>query len=230
MKKLWDAFSFAICVLAVVFSGPAFASECTGWSYYDSSLESCITCENSGFAITTTNLPANLEFWFSMSPKGSFAVDWGDGNIDNIDRDNTTATEYTHTYATGGVKNIKFCGKATEYNSATGDNVVAAISFYKSSDSQGSQIRIASVSGSLGSVFSTIGTGINANQQPRFRSTFQGASNLTTIPATLFNGVSGSADGMFRSTFDKCTLLSAIPYGLFANATGGAQNIFRLAH
>ena len=76
MKKLWDAFSFAICVLAVVFSGPAFASECTGWSYYDSSLESCITCENSGFAITTTNLPANLEFWFSMSPKGSFAVDW----------------------------------------------------------------------------------------------------------------------------------------------------------
>ena len=227
MKRLIATFFCAGCILPVLFTDNAFAeSNCTGWAYYDADLESCVTCENHGFTITTTSLPTNTEFWFSMSPKGSFAVDWG-GEIQNIDRDNTTAEVYTHPYTTGGVKNIKFCGKATEYNSSTGDNVVAAISFYNSADSQGSQIRIASVSGSLGDVFPTLGNGTSADQQPRFRSTFQGARNLTDIPATLFSGVSGSADGMFRSTFDKCSKLRAIPYGLFANATGGAQNMFR---
>ena len=87
-----------------------------------------------------------------MSPKGSFAVDWGDGTIDNIDRDNTTATDYSHTYTNGGVKTIKFCGRATEYNTAGGDNVVAAISFHKS-DADNTSKWIASISGALGSVF-----------------------------------------------------------------------------
>lgn len=200
--------------------------ECTGWTYYDSGLGACTTCENQGFAITTTDLAANTEFWFSLSPKGSFTVDWGDGSIEHISRDNTAATEYTHTYTTGGVKNIKFCGLATEYNTGTGDNVVAAISFYNGTTG-GPSTKIASVSGIMGDVFPTIGNGANPNQQPRFRSTFQGANNLTTIPGTLFNGVSGSADGMFRSTFDKCTSLSVIPDGLFNGATGGAQNMFR---
>lgn len=207
-----------------MFIGVCYADTiCTGATFYDPNLDTCVTCENQGFTITTTNMSANTVFLFSMSAKGSFVVDWGDGNIDSINRDNTTATEYPHTYTAGGIKNIKFCGKATEYDSATGDNVVAAITFYKATG--GSQTLIASVSGTLGAVFPTLGA--NANQQPRFRSTFQGASNLTAIPATLFNGVSGSADGMFRSTFDKCSKLNAIPYGLFANATGGAQNMFR---
>lgn len=223
MKKFVYNVFFAIFVLATVFTGAAFADqECTGWTYYDSGLDSCVSCENQGFTITTTNLAANTTFWFSMSAKGDFTVDWGD-KIDHISRSDTTATQYSYTYPTGGVKNIKFCGKATEYNTATGDNVVAAISFYVSNTSP----LIKSVSGSMGSVFPTIGNGANPEQQPRFRSTFQGASNLTTIPATLFNGVSGSAESMFRSTFDKCTKLAAIPYGLFAGATGGAKNMFR---
>lgn len=200
--------------------------ECTGWTYYDSELEACATCENQGFTITTTNLEANTEFWVSMSPKGSFTIDWGDGEIEHISRDDTNATAYTHTYETGGVKNIKFCGKANEYNSSVGDNVVAAISFYNGT-TNGSQTKIASVSGALGDVFPTIGNGANPNQQPRFRSTFQSASNLKSVPATLFNGISGSADGMFRSTFDRCSSLTSVPDGLFANATGGAPNMFR---
>ena len=220
-------FFFAICLVAVVSIGVAFAeTNCTGWTYYESKLDTCVACGNSGFTITTTDLPANTVFWFSMSAVGDFAVDWGDEKIENIKRDNTIATEYTHTYTTSGVKNIKFCGLATEYNSGTGDDVVAAITFYDES-SNGSHTKIASVSGSFGSVFPTIGDGKAANSQPRFRSTFQGANNLTDIPATLFDGVKGSADGMFRSTFDKCSKLSIIPYGLFANATGGAQNMFR---
>lgn len=224
MKKLCTTFFFTICMLTVMFTGTAFAvPTCSGWNYYDANSGECVACGTNEFTITTTSLPANTEFWFTMSPKGSFAVDWGDGTINNIDRDNTTVTDYPHTYTAGGVKTIKICGKATEYNTAVADNVVAAISFYKN-DSTYSSKWIASISGALGSVFPTISN--TPAGQPRFRSTFQLATNLTTIPANLFNGVSGSADGMFRSTFDKSGL-TAIPYGLFANATGGAQNMFR---
>ena len=224
MKKLCTTIAFTVYTLAVVFAGTAFAeTNCTGWAYYDSDLETCVTCENSGFTITTTSLAANTNFWFTMSPKGSFAVDWGDGTIDNIDRSNTTVTDYPHTYTNGGIKTIKFCGRATEYNSAAGDSVVAAISFYKN-DSTNTSKWITSVSGSMGSVFPTVSN--TPAGQPRFRSTFQGASSLTTISANLFSGVSGSAEGMFRSTFDKSGL-KAIPYGLFAGITGGAPNMFR---
>lgn len=224
MRRLIATSFFVTGILTVLFTGGAFAeSNCTGWEYYNSDLEACITCENSGFTITTTSLAANTNFWFTMSPKGSFAVDWGDGNIENIDRNNTTATDYTHTYTTGGVKTIKFCGRATEYNSAAGDSVVAAISFYKN-DSTNTSKWITSVSGSMGSVFPTVSD--TPAGQPRFRSTFQGASSLTTISANLFSGVSGSAEGMFRSTFDKSGL-TAIPYGLFSGITGGASNMFR---
>lgn len=222
MKKLGTILFFSICLLTAVFTSGAFACATNEIDVLGDGTQ----CELAEFTITTTNLAANTEFWFSLSPKGSFVVDWGDGTVEPINRDNTTATAYTHTYATSGVKNIKICGEATEYNSSSGDNVVAAISFYTGT-SDGSQTKIASVSGSLGAVFPTIGNGANANQQPRFRSTFQAASNLTSIPATLFSGVSGSADGMFRSTFDKCSKLGAIPAGLFANATGGGPNMFR---
>ena len=205
----------------------AFAdTNCDGWTYFDPDLDTCVACGDSGFTITTTKLAANTEFWFNISAMGDFVVDWDDDKIDHINRDTTNAEEYTHKYTTAGVKTIKFCGHATEYNSGTGDNVIAAITFYNGANN-GSHTKIASVSGSLGSVFPTISDGKEANQQPRFRSTFQGANNLTDIPATLFDGVSGSADGMFRSTFDKCSKLSVIPYGLFANATGGAPNMFR---
>ncbi len=179
MKKLRATFFCTIYILSAVFTGAAFAeSNCTGWEYYNSDLEACVTCENSGFTITTTSLAANTNFWFTMSPKGSFAVDWGDGTIDNIDRDNTTVATYPHTYTNGGIKTIKFCGRATEYNTAAGDSVVAAISFYKN-DSTNTSKWITSVSGSMGSVFPTVSD--TPAGQPRFRSTFQGASSLTTI-------------------------------------------------
>ena len=226
MKKIWAVFFFTVNILAVSFTNVAFAAAiCDGWEYYDYNSNSCVPCQDSGFTITTTDLPANTKFWFSLSASGDFAVDWGD-KIQNINRDNTNSESYTYTYATGGVKNIKFCGRATNYNSNTGDNVVAAISFYNNT-TNGSHTKIKSVSGMLGAVFPTLGNGETPNQQPRFRSTFQGANSLTEIPANLFQGVFGSADGMFRSTFDKCSALQSIPYGLFANATGGAQNMFR---
>ena len=226
MKKIVCNIFFAFCVLATICTDASWANTAfSGWTYNDYDSEACVTCENQGFTITTTSLATNTVFWFSMSPKGSFAVDWGDGNIDNINRTGTTLTDYPHTYTDGGVKTIKICGKATEYNPTGGDNVVTTITFYKT-DSSNTSKWISSVSGSLGSVFPTIGGGTNSNQQPRFRETFKMASHLTEVPAGLFNGVSGSAASMFRSTFDRTGLI-AIPEGLFANATGGAQDMFR---
>jgi hypothetical protein len=226
MKKFVRHFFFAVYISTVLFTGVVFAeTNCSGWQYYDYDLNTCVTCENTGFTITTTELQNDTNFLFSLSAKGYFVVDWDDANteIQHINRDDTTATEYSHTYQSGGEKHIKFCGRATGYNTAVADNVVAAISFYKATG--GTQTNIASVSGSLGSVFPTLSN--TAAGQPRFRSTFQEAANLKTIPANLFDGVYGSADGMFRSTFDKCTILEEIPYGLFANVTGGAPNMFR---
>ena len=230
MNKIVRNIFVAICMYVTVFTGVSWADTiCTDGKYYNPKLDSCVTCETPGFTITTNNMSANFKFSFTMSAKGSFVVDWGDGTpAETINRTDTAAQEYPHTYTTAGVREIKFCGMATEYNTATGDNVVAAISFYRASGGGLSAItptQIVSVSGSLGAVFPTLGDG--ANQQPRFRSTFQNASNLTTISATLFNGVTGSADGMFRSTFDKCSSLKEIPYGLFAGASGGAANMFR---
>jgi hypothetical protein len=191
------------------------------------------------FSVTTTSISSGGTFEFSLSAKGTFYVDCGNGGTlssddatanamisgGTITKNNTTNYNFKCTYSSAGAKTIQFGGEATEYNSASGDNVVAAISFYKSSG--GTQSKIASISGSLGAVFPTIGNGSDANQQPRFRSTFQGATNLASVPADLFSGVTGSADGMFRSTFDRCSKITVIPDELFADATGGAPNMFR---
>ena len=227
MKKICATFFFAVYMFAVLFTGAAnAATNCEDWTYYDSESDACVACGDSGFTITTTTLSTGAKFGFSLSAAGNFTVDWGDGNIQNINRDDTNSDEYTHTYETGGEKNIKFCGLATKYNSGTGDGVVAAISFYNAKG-DGPHKKIKSVSGVMGAVFPTIGNGDTPDKQPRFRSTFQEANSLTDIPATLFQGVTGSEDGMFRSTFDKCSALTVIPYGLFKDATGGAPNMFR---
>ena len=55
-------------------------------------------CETAKFSITTTNLIADTEFKFYMSAKGTFYVDWGDGTVDTIVRNDTDETLYNHTY------------------------------------------------------------------------------------------------------------------------------------
>ena len=179
------------------------------------------------FAIQTVNLAANSTIIFNMSAKGEFTVDCGeDGTLsgtgvtgNTITRDNTTQAAYTCTYSSGGVKTILFNGLATGY--ATSANAAsAAINFY--TDSRAS---IASMYGSLGAIFPTLGT--TSGKQPIFYSLCQECSNLTTIPATLFKGVTGAYNSMFRSAFDKCTNLQAIPTGLFDGFSGKADHMFR---
>ena len=67
-------------------------------------------CELAKFTVTTTSLAAGTTFSFNMSAKGTFYVDWGDGNVQTISRANTMDATYSHSYANVGVYNIRFGG------------------------------------------------------------------------------------------------------------------------
>ena len=162
------------------------------------------------FILTTTD--DTDSFGFSISAAGEFVVDWGDGTVETISKTDTKNTTYSHTYNTADAYTIGLSGQATAYNTST---TTAAISFYVNS----SQIKIASIDGSLGAIFGTLADG----SQPRFYQTFYNATNMTgSIPSDLFAGISGApASSMFNTTFSGCSgLTGAIPDGLFGNLTG----------
>lgn len=153
---------------------------------------------------TTTN------FSIKIAAKGNFTIDWGDGNVQEINQTTTTQTTYSHNYDKAGVYYIRPRGKATEYNA---DGFVPSIKI-------GTPAALATINGSLGAVFSTLSNG----SQPSFYGTFANCSNLRgKIPADLFEGVRGQADKwyMFALLFDGCTKLEGpIPEKLFATITG----------
>ena len=195
------------------------------------------TCEDVKFTVTTTSA-VTTEFKFRMTAKGAFYVDCGDdGSLSGtgasgktISRSDTSTETYTCTYSTGGVKTLKFGGRATGYHTGTGNSDAPArstISFRISTgknDADTNSPLVGAISGKIGAVFPTLGT---ANgQQPQFYGTFKQAANLTSIPGDFFDGVYGSRDSMFRETFDS-TGITEIPYGLFKDASGGAANMFR---
>ena len=68
------------------------------------------------FKIKTTE--DTVEFSLSISAKGKFYINWGDGKEDVIDRADTNETLYSHTYELPGEYDIEMGGKATAYNSS----------------------------------------------------------------------------------------------------------------
>jgi len=176
----------------------------------------------SQFSVTTTNISSGSTFSFTMSATGTFYISCGDGgtlsgsgvSANTVTRTGTSSATYTCTYSTAGEKTILFAGTATGYSTST---TTPAISFYN-----GTPTKVASVSGSLGSIFSTLGE--SNGQQPRFYQTFRGCTNLTTIPANLFSGINYPASYMFYYTFYGCSSLQSIPVNLFfPNATSGVS-------
>jgi len=153
---------------------------------------------------TTTN------FSIQIAAKGNFTIDWGDGNVQEINQTTVNQTTYSHTYDKAGVYYIRPRGTATEYN---GNGFVPSIKI-------GTPTALATINGSLGSVFPTLSNG----SQPSFYGTFSGCSNLRgKIPTDLFDGVRGQADKgyMFALLFDGCSKLEGpIPENLFASVTG----------
>ena len=76
------------------------------------------------FFVTTTS--STSSFSFQISAKGTYLIDWGDGNVETINKTNTTKTTYSHTYDSAGEYTIGIGGEATAYNTSTS---TAAISF-----------------------------------------------------------------------------------------------------
>ena len=198
----------------------------------------------------TYNALNGQTFSLQISAKGSFQINWGDGNTQNISKANTTLTTYSKSYTSNGPKIITIVGVPTEYNSATS---TPAISFYSSINKQ----RITKISGDLGSLFPILNA--TTTGSPRFYNTFNGLTGWTgsipsnlfaglhgapvsymfyqtfngctslngTIPSSLFNGLSGApVSNLFYGTFANCTSLTGIGYGLFDDITGAAAGSF----
>lgn len=164
------------------------------------------------FEITTTEISSGDTFEYMLGAAGEFMVDWGDGTVEKIDRNTTELGMYSHTYETAGTYKIKFRGHATGYEIIDFETakIWSAIVF------EGNYM-IASISGSLGSIFGTLPDGTN----PTFLFTFAGCENLTSIPETLFAGISGApVPYMFGYTFSGCIGLTSIPENLFAGISG----------
>lgn len=187
----------------------------------------------SGYPFIATTTPDTTDFDFDLSASGTFYVDWGDGTVDTIEKNDVNKRSFSHTYETAGTYVVKLGGRATGYNqdkepvvhpTALSDdavvygapdedyNYVPAISFAANE-------YLAKIEGSLGKIFPTLPGGI----QPRFGHTFAHCSNLSgTIPDELFSGISGApAAGMFYETFSGSGgLTGAIPEKLFAGISG----------
>ena len=223
MFKTW-VWKIYIGILSLFIINGAYAVTCQSNEFeYDGQ------CIESKFEITTTN--DTDRFVFTMSAKGTFYIDWGDGNVEMINRTGTTMTEYTHNYAGTNEYIIKFGGLATGYaNSYTGGEAAqgTAIYFGKGTTdytTNNTYLNLAGISGSLGAIFPTIGNGGIYAKQPRFKRTFYGTTNLvSSIPSDLFNGISGSAgyiNDMFYCTFANSGVTGQIPEDLFGREING---------
>lgn len=167
------------------------------------------------FYITTT--PDTSVFSIYLGAAGNFAINWGDGNTENITKTDTAGATYSHNYDTAGEYLITLSGKATEYPASSNISRVIDFDEYE---------KIADIEGSLGQIFSTLADG----SQPKFANTFAGAVNLTgTIPQYLFHNIRGEpVTYMFYQTFSGCSgLTGSIPSDLFAGIQGApAESMF----
>ena len=160
------------------------------------------------FKIITT--PNTKTFSFEISAAGKFTIDWGDNNIETIEKTDTNSQIISYKYDRIGKYIIKLDGKAAGYNKET-----SAIIFKNNKN-------LEKIDGSLGMIFSTLPNG----EQPIFLNTFAYCYNLAgNIPEKLFAGIKGApAVHMFNNTFSGCSELTGpIPEKLFAGIKGAPK-------
>lgn len=150
----------------------------------------------------------SLGFW--LTAPGTYYLDCGEGQairtINYAHSEDSSSEYYGCGWSGYGVHELKLTGRATSYLTTS-----AAISFH-------SNQYLASIEGSLGAIFPTIGA-----QQPKFQHTFFDCKNLSgEIPPDLFTGITGApTTGMFSGTFSRCkNLTGAIPSKLFSGLSG----------
>ena len=195
--------------------------------------------------IPATKLDANgnevpmtfpVEFKFNISANGDFVVDWGDGGArERVAHPTTTILEVPHSYTTAGTYVIGLAGRVTGYSP---NSPRAAISFFNGTTdntnvfTEGTEIYITRVSGSLGAVFPTLDANGGTSKQPQFYMTFYNAHNMSQSMdslAGLFDGISGQpVNYMFSYTFTHCSgLTGQIPENLFPVSGTPAYMMFR---
>ena len=179
-------------------------------------------CVLSPFSVITKN---KNSFQFGISATGTFYIDWGDGDVQTLNRTDTTYTTVSHTYETADNYTVRFGGKATGYST---DETIPAIRFHYSGNCD-----VYGISGSLGAIFGTVDNGGNGNT-PRFYQTFakcidpDNYSTSSTIPEDLFTGVTGAPlSYMFYETFNASNFkdtsapqYQTIPNNLFSGISG----------
>ena len=208
------------------------------------------------FLVHVKTTRANSTFKFRLGAAGEFTVDWGDGTVEPIVKDNTDSVTYTHTYANAGDYAFGISGQATAYPTEYTDYEDAAFTFYINMNETSNAYQIYNIRGSLGHVFGTLADG----SQPCFSSLFQHTENLRiVVPENLFDGIYGQpipymfdnvfydsgitgvagplfanisgtpTEGLYAYAFGACDNFSdEIPMGMFGNLTGDlAQGTFR---
>ena len=170
-----------------------------------------------------TNRPVK----FDIAAAGTFVIDWGDGDVQTIEKNDTTTTTYEHTYSLPDAEyTVRISGRATAYN-----NRVATFSLYDAS--LNTTVRhLTKLDGCLGCIFPTLDDG----SQPGFSMAFMGQSWVTgEIPAGFFAGIHGTPDaGMFYSMFTGsgftsigAPLFDDLSFGL---ADGAFEFMFRACY
>lgn len=176
------------------------------------------SCIDSVFTIKT--VPNTNYFKFTISAKGTFYVDWGDGNVTAHTNLQPGEMVIEHDYSVGRISNIRIGGVAEAYSS---QGEMAAISFTDFNGATNTASAIAEISGSLSLLFPTIGDGDTFETQPRFYRTFNQCVNLSgNLPSTLFSSLSGApVEYMFYSTFMGCgNITGPIPNNFFGGVNG----------
>ncbi|MBR5904251.1 MAG: hypothetical protein IKZ49_01810 [Alphaproteobacteria bacterium] len=183
------------------------------------------SCINTAFAITTT--PYTDYFKFTISAKGTFYVDWGDGVIRRYRNEQPENLVIDHNYSIQHTYTIRIGGIAELYSDVA---TTPAISFTDFDEATNTASAVAGISGSLAQLFPTIGEGNSLTTQPRFYRTFNQCVNLSgNLPTNLFSDLSGTpVPYMFYATFMGCeNITGPIPENFFGNVSGQpAQYMF----
>lgn len=167
---------------------------------------------------------------FTTRFTGTFDIDWGDGNVQNITATSTDITTRSHTYASAGQYEITITNTGITDTAASASETGAAISFYgkkgfaKIGKNDGTNTDVSVLFPDAWK------SGVGVDRTAMFYKMFENCTNLAgEIPGDLFAGIQGApAASMFYNTFAACSKLTGrIPETLFAGLSGApADSMF----
>ena len=212
-------------------------------------LARCSSGNPGSFIITTTNLSAGDKVEFYIEPKGTFTVTWdNEGSTTHVNTGDGNGSDmvgyyFSHTFQSGGHKDITVTGCATDYHQYFFDgwnwdwvpfnwrdhHAYASYTIvFAAMGTHNTPTKIQNITGSLGDVFPTRSGG--DRNDPYFTDAFRGCTNFTlrdkygNLNANLFGPeVTSTKASMFSRTFADSGV-DEIPENLFYYIYGPACN------